>query len=420
MAEAIEGLKAGENLLLYPAGHMKRRDLEEVGAASGVKTVLESVPESSRRAGSDERRLGQQLQLGHSRDGSPQLGPQLLRGLRYAPAERPLLHAAARASRSSSSSRRTSRATRDRHGDQPVPRGVLQRRCVTATPTCPTGSGSKGGAREVPEPEVGRMAGDAASVPEAIRRQVFDQLTRVTGRADLALGDELAHDLGLDSLATAELIVWIEQEFGFSVGTPESLETVGDVVLAAAGKGISALEADLKRRQPRWFARASRRERLVVPPGRDDHGGLPDAGARRPGPHASWPTRPAARGAYRDVIRRAGPEAARSRRCRARTSASCSRPRSAPASSTWPCLFAGKTPVMVNWTTGSRNLVHSLDLLGVQQVITARALLTQARVARHQARRARRSAACRSRISGAASPRARSSAPLVRARVELG
>ena len=34
---------------------------------------------------------------------------------------------------------------------------------------------------------------------------------------------------------------------------------------------------------------------------------------------------------------------------------------------------------MVNWTTGSRNLVHALDLLGVERVITAKALLAQAR-----------------------------------------
>ena len=39
----IEGVKRGENLLLYPAGHIKRRRLEEVGAASGVKAVLDNV-----------------------------------------------------------------------------------------------------------------------------------------------------------------------------------------------------------------------------------------------------------------------------------------------------------------------------------------------------------------------------------------
>jgi len=40
-------------------------------------------------------------------------------------------------------------------------------------------------------------------------------------------------------------------------------------------------------------------------------------------------------------------------------------------------LFAGKIPVMVNWTVGSRNLVHGLDLLGVKHVITAAQLVSK-------------------------------------------
>jgi long-chain-fatty-acid--[acyl-carrier-protein] ligase len=34
-------------------------------------------------------------------------------------------------------------------------------------------------------------------------------------------------------------------------------------------------------------------------------------------------------------------------------------------------MFAGKTPVMVNWTVGTRSMIHSLDLLGVGTVLTA-------------------------------------------------
>ena len=34
-------------------------------------------------------------------------------------------------------------------------------------------------------------------------------------------------------------------------------------------------------------------------------------------------------------------------------------------------LFAGKIPVMVNWTVGVRNMTHSLDLLGVKAVLTS-------------------------------------------------
>ena len=40
-------------------------------------------------------------------------------------------------------------------------------------------------------------------------------------------------------------------------------------------------------------------------------------------------------------------------------------------------MFSGKTPVMVNWTTGARALRHSLDTLGVSTVVTARALVAK-------------------------------------------
>ena len=40
-------------------------------------------------------------------------------------------------------------------------------------------------------------------------------------------------------------------------------------------------------------------------------------------------------------------------------------------------LFSGKTPVMVNWTAGTRALRQSLDTLGVTTVVTARALIAK-------------------------------------------
>ena len=38
-------------------------------------------------------------------------------------------------------------------------------------------------------------------------------------------------------------------------------------------------------------------------------------------------------------------------------------------------LLAGQTPVMLNWTTGPRNLGHCLRLAGVRHILSARALL---------------------------------------------
>jgi long-chain-fatty-acid--[acyl-carrier-protein] ligase len=45
--------------------------------------------------------------------------------------------------------------------------------------------------------------------------------------------------------------------------------------------------------------------------------------------------------------------------------------------STLAALLAGKTPVMINWTTGPRGVRHALELLGVRAVVTARPLVAR-------------------------------------------
>lgn len=41
------------------------------------------------------------------------------------------------------------------------------------------------------------------------------------------------------------------------------------------------------------------------------------------------------------------------------------------------CLFAGRTPVFVNWTTGSRNVVGAMNMLGVKHILTAGPLVAR-------------------------------------------
>jgi len=49
----------------------------------------------------------------------------------------------------------------------------------------------------------------------------------------------------------------------------------------------------------------------------------------------------------------------------------------AAAVATLAALFAGKTPVMLNWTTGPRGVLHALDLLDIRCVVTARRLVSR-------------------------------------------
>ena len=132
----------------------------------------------------------------------------------------------------------------------------------------PYGFWEKGGTREIPDPPQETLRADASGVSQATRDLVLAHLCEASGRAEVAVGHQLSKDLGFDSLATAELVTWLQTEFGFSVDTPESLNTVADVVLAAAGQGVSAKASDLK-------ASAAR---LVLRRGESDG---PDAAARR-------------------------------------------------------------------------------------------------------------------------------------------
>jgi acyl-CoA synthetase (AMP-forming)/AMP-acid ligase II/1-acyl-sn-glycerol-3-phosphate acyltransferase/acyl carrier protein len=373
LEDTIEGVSGGENLLLYPAGHIKRRRLEEVGAASGVKAVLDRVPDVRVVLVRTNGVWGSSLSWGFT-GRYPQLGLVLRRGLKYL-----LLNGLFFMPRRAVTVEFVEPADFPRTSDRMALNRYVEaffNHDASPNTYVPYTFWEKGGVRVMPEPEVGRAAGDPEAIPPAIRQQVLDHLTELTGQPVTALGSQLAHDLGLDSLAIAELVVWIQKEFGFSVGTPESLQTVGDVVLAAGGKGISALEADLKPPSPRWFAPS----RSMAPARFAEGDTITEVflrqAARHPG-RVLLADQISGEKTNRDLIlgilvlkplieELPG------------THVGIMLPASVGSATIYlACLFAGKIPVMVNWTTGPRNVEHALNVLGVQKVITARALLAR-------------------------------------------
>jgi long-chain-fatty-acid--[acyl-carrier-protein] ligase len=372
LSATIEGVKAGENLLFYPSGRLRQQRLEEIRAASGAEVLVKSVPEARIVLVRQTGLWGSSFSLAFN-GRMPSAVAMAWRGFRYLllnalffmPRRHVLLEFVEPPDFPRGGSRMEINAYLEAFYNERAPRNTY----------VPYGFWERGGAREVPEPEVQRIAGDASEVPEATRRIVSEEIAQLTGREAVRLEDRLAQDLGLDSLASAELVLWIEKEFGFSVGTPESLVTVGDVVLAAAGKGISAIESPLRPASAAWSADRSDR-RIGVP----DVATITSAFLEQASRHPDEPIladQTSGEVTFRrlvlgvmllsPVIREMPGEYV-----------GIMLPASVGAGLFYlATVFAGKTPVMINWTTGSRNLVHALDLLGVNQVITARALLTK-------------------------------------------
>ncbi|MDP6439853.1 MAG: MFS transporter [Candidatus Brocadiia bacterium] len=368
----IEDLAAGRCVLLYPSGHVYRKHLEDLRGNSAAHTIIRSLPDVRVVLARTTGLWGSGFSWagGHV----PEVGGTLKKGLIWA-----LLSGIFFAPRR--------RVTIEFYepDDLPLDAGpdALNRfmeeffnRDAPPNTYVPYSAWEGGGARRMPEPFIGAEAGDVSRVPTATRQIVLEHLQELTGVASIRDDHHLARDLGMDSLSRAELIGWLESEFGFPAGDHESVQSVADALLAACGESVQGEPEELKAIAPKWFRDAETSGRLLPPEGETVTGAFLRAARRSPG-RAIIADQAAGVRTYRDLITAIfllRPEVA----ALAGERVGIMMPASVAADMLYlATLFAGKTPGMVNWTVGVRNVVHSLDLVGVSSVLTARALVTR-------------------------------------------
>ena len=373
LQEIAEGLKAGENILLYPAGRLKRQYLEDIGSASGVETLVKAVPDVRIVLVRHNGLWGSSFSLAF--DGEmPAIGSALARGIKYL-----LLNGIFFMPRRRMSVELVEPSDFPRTGTRSEINRYLERfynEHAARNTYVPYGFWEKGGTRELPEPVREAPRSDATHIAPATRDLVLAHLRDESGRTEVSIDDQLSKDLGFDSLATAELVTWLQQEFGFSVDTPESLTTVADVVLAAAGQGVSHTASDLKAPPASWFAASGNRTAMALPPGDTLTAVFLKQAAARPR-QPIFADQSSGTRTYRDLVTAVLVLKPRLERLPG-SYVGIMMPASVGATVfLLAALFAGKTPVMVNWTAGTRALRHSLDTLGVATVVTARALVAK-------------------------------------------
>ena len=418
----IEALKQGQNVLLYPAGRLMRQKFETLGAVSAAHRILSELPQvrvvlvrtSGLWGSSSSWGAGAPPRLKRSLWGH--ICPLLASGIFFAPKRRVRVELVEPTDLPRHADRVQLNAYLDQfyrqsaHPALAVPYSIWEgwtARCRPRPPSAPHGldpaAPTPTGAPPAPEPPAtisaspGRKNGHArlraaspTPVPAATRRIVLEYLQEATGRTELQESQELARDLGLDSLAVTEIILWLQREFAVTVPNVEAVRTVGDIMLAAVNRlAAEAHDVEVPTPPAAWF------KSNITPPTRS---GPRDRGETKKHPRARIPqgatigqvfleqarlhpgkviVADLQRGirTYRDLL----------------TAIFILRPRLAalegryvgillPASVAadtvfLAALFAGKTPVMVNWTAGPRYIRHSLELLGVRQVLTAEVLL---------------------------------------------
>jgi long-chain-fatty-acid--[acyl-carrier-protein] ligase len=364
----IEALRRGENVVLYPAGRTYRSRREDLRGARAVETLARACPDMRIVLVRTTGLWGSSFSRAAGR--APDLRRILLRGLLRLLANGVLF-----------GPRRTVDIECCEPGDLPrdQPRQVINRYLESFynTRTCPATYvpytwWERGGARCLPEPRLPHGRHSAPAAPAATLRRVVAYLSAQTGLSDVHPSQNLSADLGFDSLQLADLLAWLETEFAARIEDAESLQTVADVVLAAAAGG--AVRGPLAVPGAAWFAKPAAADRVALPCGET----LTDIflrQARQDPDRVIVADQTSGLQTYRRLITgiyllkpwmRRQPGA----RVGIMLPASV-----AAATLYWACLFAGKTPVLLNWTSGTRALEHALQLSGVKIVFTARALI---------------------------------------------
>ena len=425
LARCVEALRDGDNVVIYPAGRIMRSRYENLRGNSALRWILDQLPDVRIVLVRDRGLWGSGFSYALGR--VPSVAQVLKKGIMallacgvfFAP-RRPVdlefVEAALGAPHGDSLPRNADRGALNRWLEQFYNTGA------PAATYVPYTFWQRGGIRNMPEPQFASGAGDISAVPDATRQTVLEYLRERTGVADVRDELNLASDLGLDSLARAEMLTWLAGEFGYPPGDVESLQTVGDVLLAAGGQAVSARLAEMKPIPRKWFAGEGEGDWLRSPgevgtevpvpavrigtcpaSGRDQQRGqAPPDNVAEPVPISSaaldvpdgatipevflaqarrGPGRPivadqaSGMRTYRDVV--LGVMVLRpliERMPGGRVGILL--PAGVAADIVYMAtLLAGKTPVMVNWTVGVRNLEHCLSLVGVKRVVTARRLI---------------------------------------------
>lgn len=367
--ESAEGLKNGENLLLWPAGHVYRSYLENLGGNSSVERILKQYPDV-RVVLIRTRGLwgsGFSWASGHEPKVAKVLGRGILSlitsGIFFAPRRKVSIEF-------------YETPALPRHADRNTLNRFLESYYNENAPPAtyvPYSIWGKSGTVTCLEPVLAKLVGDEIAVPAATRRMMLEYISKLTGVLGLKDSDHLARDLGMDSLARTDLMLWLEKEFGIPLADADVMETVGDAILAACGQFVYSKPVELKHISGRWFAEADKK-RITRLEGSTITESFLKQAARSPS-KVIIADQTSGTKSFRDIITA----------CLVlkplieKLDGDCvgiMLPASVATDITYlATFFAGKTPVMVNWTLGQKIIVESLDSVAVKHVITSQTLV---------------------------------------------
>ncbi len=367
--ETIEGITKGENLVIWPAGRVYHSYKESLGANSSVERILKNCPNVRIVLVRTRGLWGSSFGWANGKE--PLVMPVLLKGalqllasfIFFAPRRNVTIEFCEPDDLPRDADRNTFNRYLEEFYNQDAP-------CNTYVPYT---IWEKGGTRIVPEPKPPVLQADYSSVPTATREIVLKYLSERAGIQNLKETDRLAADLGMDSLARTDLLLWIEKEFGFRQPDADAMTTVGDVMLAACGRLVYLTVTSVKPVAKAWFEPKTA-QRASLPRGESLVEVFLNQAELNPA-RVVVADQTSGVKSYRDIITACLVLSPIIKKLEG-DYIGIMLPASVAADIAYlSVLFAGKIPVMVNWTAGPRNILASLDAVGVKHILTAKPLV---------------------------------------------
>ncbi len=252
-----QNLVDGQNVLIYPSGHLKREINEKVGANSGVKKLLEGIEDKVRVVLVKQDGLwGSCLSWGM---GKPHLPKGFFRNILFNfffffPKRKVQIQLV----EPTDFPKQDTKIVQNKYLENFYNKDNWPNLYVAYS------IWAKERRKVIPEPSQKTDKLDIDEVPQQTKEIVINYLKDLTGIKEVKANDTLNYDLGLDSLIIADIINWLKEEFGYAVGDTDSYHRVADVMLAAIGIGKQTHVEEISPPTNKWFKRSTYQQRLVV------------------------------------------------------------------------------------------------------------------------------------------------------------
>lgn len=368
--KVIEGLKKGENFLIYPSGKLKLTAEEKIGGTFFIPELVSDYPEVNIVLIRTTGLWGSIFSKALSKE-TPDFGNVLLKGckillkngiffaprrdvtieLTFAPKDFPR----------SSSKKELNRYLENWYNANLEPLKLVSYSFWK---------------EQLPEVYVKKIEPVKITLPEAEQNEILEYIAKSSHfpKEKILSHFHLSNDLGLDSLDISQLYIYLEERFALSRLPPGQIQTVYDLFDAASG----LIKEDLQEVSQKQFQWPKEKNRLApdIPMGETIQEVFLHTCDRM---KSSIACMDALVGAisYRK-LKRAVIILALEIQKRPSSHVGILLPSSVGAYIViLACLFANKIPVMLNWTAGSRSLDHAATLCRLNVVLSSYRFLSR-------------------------------------------